>query len=351
MLYNTENHHGGDIYGRPVELDFSVSLNPLGPPDSVVREVKAAAERMDRYPDPFCRDLVRAIAAREGVPGEAVLCGNGAAELIYAWCTAARPRKALIPVPTFAEYGDALRAAGGAAEYWPLREKNGFRLEEDFLSLLGETDCDALFLCQPNNPTGRLIPPELLDRIAELCLARGIRLFADECFLDLTDAGPAWSLKRCLADMPGLFLLKAFTKTYAVAGLRLGYGLCGDGALLRAMGGAVQPWNVSLPAQAAGLAALEETDYMEKSRALIAREREWLAARLTERGMRVIPSEANFLLFRGAPSLGESLREMGILIRDCRNFRGLGPGWYRAGIRRREDGLRLLEAIDRIGRG
>ena len=114
MLYQANNPHGGDIYGRPVTLDVSVNTNPLGPPPGVVRAVVDAAQLLDRYPDPHCRRLVAALADREGVPEEAILCGAGAAELIFSFCAALRPRTALELAPTFSEYSAALEAAGFA---------------------------------------------------------------------------------------------------------------------------------------------------------------------------------------------------------------------------------------------
>lgn len=241
MLYQTKNPHGGDREGRTIKLDFSVNTNPLGPPEAVRRAVVESAGALDQYPDPRCRALVRALAEHEGVPEDCILCGSGAAELIYSYCAAVRPRRALELAPTFSEYASALEAAGCRVERWNLRSENGFALGADFLEALAAGDWDAVFLCTPNNPTGQLIAPDLLEDICRVCKDRGIRLFLDECFLDLS-GGP--SMKAALADFPGLFLLRAFTKTYAMAALRLGYCLSADRALLAAMSRTAQPWNV-----------------------------------------------------------------------------------------------------------
>ena len=185
----------------------------------------------------------------------------------------------------------------------------------------------------------------MLEAAAEICARRGIRLFADECFLDLTDAGTAESTKRFLPSLPGLFILRAFTKTYAMAGLRLGYALCADGKLLGAMSRAAQPWNVSVPAQAAGVAALGESQYLERARQLIRTERRWLTEQLEALGAEPVPSEANFLLFRWSEGLGERLRDRGILLRRCGNFPGLDGRWYRIAVRTHEENRRLIEAL------
>ena len=348
MLYQANNPHGGDVYGRPVTLDVSVNTNPLGPPPGVVRAVVDAAQLLDRYPDPHCRRLVAALADREGVPEEAILCGAGAAELIFSFCAALRPRTALELAPTFSEYAAALAAAGCRVERCALEEEQGFALTEKLLEELERKSCEVVFLCSPNNPTGRLIPPALLESILALCERRGGWLFVDECFLELSDGGRGTSLAPLLRPGRRLFLLRAFTKSYAMAGLRLGYCLCGEGALLERMGRQTQPWNVSVPAQAAGLAALGEEAYLRESRALIQSERRYLREGLEALGLTVCSSQANYLLVKSPAELSGPLLDRGILIRDCANYRGLGPGWYRTAVRRREENRTLLNALGEI---
>ena len=218
----------------------------------------------------------------------------------------------------------------------------------DSLEELERKSCEVVFLCNPNNPTGRLIPPALLESILALCERRGGWLFVDECFLELSDGGRGTSLAPLLRPGRRLFLLRAFTKSYAMAGLRLGYCLCGEGALLERMGRQTQPWNVSVPAQAAGLAALGEEAYLRESRALIQSERRYLREGLEALGLTVCSSQANYLLVKSPAELSGPLLDRGILIRDCANYRGLGPGWYRTAVRRREENRTLLNALGEI---
>ncbi|MDE7220111.1 MAG: aminotransferase class I/II-fold pyridoxal phosphate-dependent enzyme, partial [Oscillospiraceae bacterium] len=278
MLYQTVNPHGGDLYGRAVTLDFSVNTNPLGTPTAAIRAVEEAARRLCQYPDPYCRTLRAALAEYEGVPEAYILCGCGAAELIYGYCGAIDEKSALLAAPTFSEYAAALKAAGKRVEYVPLEAVEGFAVGSRFLEAVEKTECRAVFLCNPNNPTGRLIQPEVLAEICRICRERDIRLFVDECFLALSDGGREASLAGWLEEFPRLFILKAFTKSYGMAGLRLGYCLCGDGALLAEMSRRAQPWNVSLPAQMAGAAALGDKMFLEEARQLIREERPGLAA-------------------------------------------------------------------------
>ena len=261
MLYQTENQHGGDVYGGGITLDFSANTNPLGTPPGVLEAVRRGLPQLHRYPDPYCRQLVQAIAAHEQVPASYVLCGNGAADLIYTYCAALRPRTAVELAPTFGEYGAGLAQVGCRVERYFLHQAQNFDLDERFLSFLEEKKPEVVFLCNPNNPTGRLIPLPLLEQILQYCAAQGARLFLDECFLDLTEDGV--SAKSLLAAHPELLILKAFTKSYGMAGIRLGYCLCADNALLHRMAVASPPWNVSTPAQSAGVAALAEQDFLQ----------------------------------------------------------------------------------------
>lgn len=152
-------------------------------------------------------------------------------------------------------------------------------------------------------------------------------------------------MKGLLSQYKELFILKAFTKSYAMAGLRLGYCLCADGDLLRAMSRTAQPWNVSVPAQMAGVAALGEGDYLARSRALIGAQREWLAGQLAALGMYVCPSRANYLLAYEEKPVCERLLARGILVRDCSNYHGLGRGWFRVAVRQAEENRALIAAL------
>lgn len=343
MLYRTKNPHGGDIYGGDVLLDFSANTNPLGTPPGVVEAVQEVLTQLHRYPDPYCRSLVRAISEHEDVPEEYILCGSGAAELIYAYCQAVRPARAMELAPTFSEYALGLELVGCKVERYALRQEMEFAVDKKILEFVANTKPDVLFLCNPNNPTGKTVDRGLMTEILELCAQKDILLFVDECFLDLCDNGE--SLKQYLPQYRNLFLLKAFTKSYGMAGLRLGYCLCSDSALLHRMSQTVQPWNISTPAQAAGAAALKELGFLQRSKTLIRKERAWLKKELEKTGFRVCASEANYLLFHGPDWLSEKLRKKGISIRDCSNYHGLGKGWYRIAVRTHEENAVLIDGI------
>ena len=344
--------HGGDWAGYRAEfgcdaLDFSANVSPLGLPAGVAAAITNALPTADRYPDPLCRELRAALAGAEGVPADWILCGNGAADLIFRLALAVRPRRALLPAPTFAEYEAALQTVGCAVQRVFLREENEFAVTEEFIDAV-TPETDIVFLCQPNNPTGQVTPPALVERLMRRCAECGAVLVVDECFLDFLPDRDAWTAKQLLRDAPQLIILKAFTKLYAMAGVRLGYALCGDATLLEKMRGAGQPWAVSSLAQAAGLAALQETAYAGAVRALIAEQRPRMAAGLRALGLRVMDGQANYLLFRATPDFGEKLRRRGAVVRSCANYPGLDAAWYRTAVRTAEENTRLLQIMGEI---
>ena len=347
-----EYGHGGDIYTYKGMLDFSVNVNPFGPSEAVLEAAKRGIDKCCAYPDSQCRALREALAAKLGVPQEYILPGNGAADLFFSLVTAERPKKALIPVPAFSEYEQALRTVDCQIRYYQTEEKENFRLTERFLEKLTE-DLDLVFLCSPSNPAGQVIPEDLLRRIIRRCGEKKIRLVLDECFIEFADREKAFYAEGEAENCPQLFVVRAFTKMHAIPGLRLGYGITSDTELLERLCRVRQPWSVSIPAQEAGIAALSEAEDLkvEKTRILIRAEREWLEQELREMGFRVIPSEANFILMYSSIDLAEGLKEQGILIRDCGNYRGLGKGWYRTAVRLHEENRLLAEALGKISEG
>lgn len=343
--------HGGDVYSarqkmKQEPLDFSANINPMGMPPGAVRAAADALQQCTQYPDPLCRELRAALAAYEGTPAEQIVCGNGAADLIFRIVAATHPQRALLLEPTFAEYEQALRSMDCSIAYFPLQESEGFVLPEAFLQQL-TPEINLLFLCNPNNPTGRTVSPALLQEIWKRCEEAGILLVVDECFNEFLEHPEQNTLKGVLKTGTNSVILKAFTKSFAMPGLRLGYGLCGNGDLAERIFSCGQPWGVSIPAQAAGVAALQEQGYLERMRRLIQTERRWLSENLARLGLCVFPSEANYILFRTETeiSLRERMEQRGVLIRACGNYRGLDDRYYRIAVRGHDENERLIAAL------
>lgn len=339
--------HGG---ARSAEaLDFSANLNPLGMPENVRAAFIRSVGDWERYPDHDCAELVKLLSERLGVLSENIVCGNGADDLIYRITGAVSPKKALIAAPCFSEYGKALAEAGAAVREYRLSEESGFAVGGELVNAIRErlSEGDMLILASPNNPTGRVIPRELLREICGECERRGVVFLCDECFLEFTEnaASAREFQSRCV------IALSAFTKTFAIAGLRLGYAVFGDARLAESVKRRGQYWSVSAPAQAAGIAALDSGDYLERSRGLISEQRKFLTERLSALGIKVFSSDANFLLLKTEIPLYEPLLERGIIIRRCGNFGGLDGRYYRIAVRSAAENARLLSAVKEIING
>lgn len=340
--------HGGDVYSHRGVVDFSANLNPLGMPTEVVDAVRANAASFDAYPDSECRALKSAIAAAEGVDAGSVVCTAGASDLIQRVCWTLRPAEALVTAPTFSGYEQALEQVGAHVSRHALFESEGFAVtkrlfdEPIFAPSDGQARPRLLFLCNPNNPTGVTIDDGLVERVVHAAVQAGVVVVVDECFLDFTEAPSAVPL---CARFSNVVVMRAFTKLYAMAGLRLGYGICGDPDLVRALELAGQPWAVSTPAQVAGTAALGLERWTERTRECVARERARLMRGLESCGFSVVPGEANYLLFKSDRSLYEPLLEAGFLVRRCANYEGLGDEWYRIAVRTERENEAFLSAL------
>lgn len=343
-----EGIHGGDIYTYEPKIDFSANINPLGPPKRVIEAIQKSILLSDHYPDVSCRKLRRSLMEAEQVPVESILCGNGAADLIFQLVLSEKPKRAVLAVPAFAEYEQALETAGCEILYYRMKEETGFQIQRDYLDFLTE-DVDMIFLCTPNNPTGQMPKRELLLAILERCRENHIRMVMDECFIDFTDHPEESSMKEYL-KAEELVILKAFTKFYALPGIRLGYALTSDLALIERMKKSRQPWSVSVPAQAGGIASLEEKDLPETVRAYVKRERNYLTQELSKLGIRFYPPAANFILLYSHKDLYHLLKERGYLIRDCSNYEGLTKGYYRIAVRRHTENKLLIKALGEIVR-
>lgn len=344
--------HGGDVYsfearfGAP-PVDLSANINPYGMPDTVRQAMHAAVDACTQYPDPFCRAARQAIGVAEGVDPGRIYCGSGAADVLDRLAAVLRPKTVLLLAPTFAEYERTL--AGAELRFHMLRADESFavtaRILDDITPGLG-----AVYLCSPNNPTGRTIASALLREIAARCAAVGARLVLDECFLDFTENGETMAAQ--LDEFPSLVLLRAYTKMYAVPGVRFGWCMTADTALIEGLYRAGQPWNVSVVAQACAAACAGARGYAAQTAQRIAAERAYLQEQLAARGLWVCPGEANFLLFRADDGdLAEKLARRGILLRDCANYRGLTRGYYRTAVKTRKESDALLAALDDIRKG
>ena len=345
--------HGGNIYEAARRygldekriIDFSSNANPLGPSSSALRAAKKALSLIGRYPDPETAELRKAIARYFGIKSEHVVCGNGTNGLIHLIPRVFRPKKVLIPVPTFTEYAAAVRDAGGEAVLFPLKEHNGFRVDpiEMSFALKG---MDMAFLCNPSNPTGMLIPKVDVLEIARYALEHGVRLVVDEAFIDYADSE---SIVKEAVQSPHLICLRSFTAFFGLPGIRVGHAVANEAAAAVLREGQ-EPWTVSIPAERAAIAALNDWGHIKRTRRVIEKERTHLLSALRILpGVETFPCSANFILVKltsfDAYTLIQKLGERGMLVRGCSSFPGLDSRFIRIAVRTQRENNRLIKAF------
>jgi threonine-phosphate decarboxylase len=332
-------------FGIPKEelLDFSASINLLGPSPAALAAIRAAAVDIHYYPEESSAEFAKLVAGYLGVFPDEVVPANGSIEAIYWLAALVRPQRVLIVEPTFSEYRRACEAAGAVCDRYSLPEADGFAIDTACLDPAGY---DLVFLCNPNNPTGYLVPLDEVVALWQRCRAAGAGLVVDEAFMDF--AAPEQSILTYGAS-EGLYVLRSFTKSHALAGLRLGC-LVAEAGFASRLRSVMPPWNVNSFALAAGAASLSDWDYMPNSRRENIAARSRLFADLEEiPGIEPLPSEANYLLCRlsgaGSGELADSLGRQGILVRDCRSFTGLDDRYIRVAVRGERDNYQLVSAI------
>lgn len=354
--------HGGNVFAVaralgivPEEIvDFSASINPLGPPAGLKPAVLAALDRAVHYPDDEALDLKVALADHHGVSPDHITVANGSTELIHLLPRLFPPGRALIVSPPFAEYARALEKCGWHREFFPLDRNKGFSLDLKRLETHLQGGWDLLYLCNPNNPAGSVHPPAEVAEIAAICRRSGTFLVLDEAFIDFC---PEQSAVHLLLSEPQAVILRSLTKFFAMPGLRLGYALAHPG-VSRQLAALREPWSVNVLAQAAGLAALADVDFRCRTLALVREEAAFLCAGLQSiPGLCPYPAAANYLLVRidsslsvTAAALRNRLLERRILIRDCANFPGLDPNYFRVAVRTRGENLQLLDELQLVFR-
>lgn len=349
--------HGGNIYeANPAQgewLDFSANINPMGLSSSVRRAIEEGIPRLVHYPDPSARALKQAIAEHYGAPFAGIVLGNGGAELFYVLFHTVRPKRVLLPVPSFSEYERAALSAGAEVVYFPLREEDDFHLDEEALCAQMKAG-DCLILGSPNNPTGQRVTRGALEQVLKEARQKDILTIVDESFMDFCADAADFTARALCADYDRLIVVQSLTKFFAIPGLRLGFAVASR-TLAERMDAAKDPWNANSLAQAAGVAALADEEYQRRTMAWLGVEREFLFSALSALGgVKAYPPTVNFILLRLASSWGNAaafcalMREKGILLRDCSNYPGLDDTFVRVAVRKREDNERLLEAFRRI---
>lgn len=381
--------HGGNIYKVFREknikeiLDYSSNINPYGIPESLKSRIIENLEILERYPDPDYVELREKLANLNNVNLSDIILGNGATEIIFLFMKVINPKKILIVSPTFGEYERAVKAVGTSRnsidlscsgdnknienkeieiEYFELKESDDFKLNIGNLKNELEKKYDLLIICNPNNPTGKFLKLTQTEEILKECNKYDTKLFIDEAFIEFLADGMKESIINTEENKKNLFVTRAFTKFFAIPGLRLGYGMYFDKELEQKISEKKEPWSVNNIAEMAGLTVLDDTEYIEKTLKWITKEKIYMYEKLNEiSGIKVYETEVNFItgkidekLFSeglNVKVLREKMLEQGILIRDASNFKFLDERFFRLAIKDRASNDRVIEAMKEIFRG
>ena len=346
--------HGGNAVfesGKGCITDLSANINPLGMPPGVREAIIRGIPDCEHYPDNFSAELREKMAAFEGVNPDWIFCGNGASDLIFRLPKAVKARKVLIAVPTFADYERSAVSCGVQVVHSTLSPVNGFSLTGAFMEMVKREKPELVYLCNPNNPTGLLTDTAFIAELLDCCLSIHSRLLVDECFLDFSEHATQYTGKVYLERFTNLIILKAFTKLFALPGIRLGYVICADRELIQSLYFHGAEWPVSNLSQSAGIAALLDAEsFIKKTVNYVSEERSAMQKKLALLGYRVFESMANYVFLQNPYSfdLQKELDGKGIRIRSCGNFPGLDDSYYRIAISGAENNIRLLSSIESI---
>ena len=339
--------HGGQFSVNnqdPSILDFSSNVGPIGMPPSVKSILKKRLDKMIFYPDLQSTTLSSSLKKFIGLPKSNLVVGNGAIEIIYNFCSAFLSKKSiLIPVPTFEEYETAAKLSDCKISFF--KTMNLSENLDSFISQIPENGC--IFICNPNNPTGTILSKKQLTKIISFAKQKSCIVFVDECFIELVPQSNQ-SVLNLVNKYDNLFVLRSLTKSFGLAGIRIGYAVASK-QFIDILQKIKIPWSVNVLAQEAGIVAIKNKSHLIKSKSIIKKEYNFLKNKISNiQGFECLDSSTNFILIKikqDSTKLQKKLLKHKILIRDCKNFRGLNNHYIRVAIKSHKDNLKLVNAL------
>lgn len=360
MTSKANHFHGSDIekiaamYDVDIQevVNYSANVNPLGLSNRLVEALAQNVSVIETYPDRDYTSLREHIGAYCGIDTQHVMVGNGSTELIALFIQSTRPNRALIIGPTYSEYEREISMNGGTAVYFPLSQEDAFSLDLELLRTSLAEDIDILIVCNPNNPTSTCIPVEVMEKIVAMCGDQGTYVMIDETYIEFTDNMPLYTAASLIKDYDNLFIIRGVSKFFAAPGLRLGYGLCGNLALLGQMNHVKFPWTINSIASYAGEVMFMDEDYMQATRQLILSEGKRIYQLMNRwTSVHVYKPQANFILVKilrediTAFDVFEYLIKKNMMVRNASTFKFLDEGFFRFCFMKPEDNERLLDAL------
>lgn len=330
-------------------IDFSINTNPLGVPKNIFTNMEKIMGASALYPDPTCEELRKHLSRKYYTDTSHILCGTGANDLFYRLVSVLKPEKALVVVPTYEEYEKVLVQTGCQVNYChlSLNKKFDYNLVE-ILDMI-QPDLDMVIICNPNNPTGTLYTLADLEQIISLCQKNDIYVVIDESFIEFLSTWETYTGKQLIQYYSNLMIIDGFTKTYSLAGFRIGFAMSCTSEILNKMYARGQEYNVSTIAQIAAILALQDEHFMRNTYELMDTEYQFFRTELDPFPITIITMNANFLLvYSEKEQLRELLLDLNIKIRDCSQFVGLSNKYHRIAIRTREDNQKLIFALKKL---
>lgn len=369
--------HGGNIFQfaheqriEPYEVvDFSANINPLGPSQRGLDALNAQLRYISHYPDATNDDVLNAIADTYGMDKHQIIVGNGAAELLYAICRLPGYTGAFVPAPGFSEYKEALEASKIPVRdifYRPREDDNGkpyfevpyLALETFAAELKGQDGRIIVFLGNPNNPDGTLLDKDHIRTVASMLKDANSLLVIDESFIDFVGNDPLQdnehSIRSLVNEFDNIIVVHSFTKFYAVPGLRIGAAFTNE-TLITQLQQYIPSWSVNTLAQAYTKAALNDVDYIKRTKQELNEERAFMYNALDGiEGITVYPPSANFILFQvnqegiTANYINEELKKYNMIVRNCDSYVGLTNHWVRIAIKDHDTNIKLVDKLTNI---
>lgn len=356
------HNHGGKIEDWKKEfglskrqdiIDFSSSINPLGAPKGISELLNGNFHLFSQYPQDYSQSLREKLAEYTGINKNNLLVTNGSIEAIYLVARLVSGKTTLVVEPAFSEYERAVKSNNGRHYSFKTRDTDNFRI--DFNKLIKKIPvAGAVFVCNPNNPTGSVLRRGDLLCLLKKCRQRGTILIIDEAFVDFFHAPDKVSILKSCVTNDNIIVIGSLTKFFALAGLRIGY-IAGHKKIINRISGFCFPWALNYPAQLAGAYAVSRKAYIKASRCFISKEKDYLFNELSKiNELAVYYPAVNFILCRlnsgrlNAAALFRKLAQKGIFIRDCSNFRGLNDKYFRVAVKLRKDNIRLIKELRRV---